>query len=183
MYNSSGRELNQSWQTQNRISLWTRRSMKVKDGNFYLLQQRYGLRTFFPPGLQRRKIYIKLQKTQNSPSSFLNTQLPRSPCITPRGSLICLNIPHLLIYFSLIWLLCGYRSHPHTGLHQALRIWTERVLLGVGITTIKVESSFHFTQFTHCSGVLSIFASLFLSRNPEIAAIIFLLQRRGLRHK
>lgn len=78
---------------------------------------------------------------------------------------------------------CGYRSHPHTGLHQAMRIWTERVLLGVGITTIKVESSFHFTQFTHCSGVLSIFASLFLSRNPEIAAIIFLLQRRGLRHK
>lgn len=26
--------------------------MKVKDGNFYLLQQRYGLRTLSPPGLQ-----------------------------------------------------------------------------------------------------------------------------------
>lgn len=145
MYNGSRRELNQSWQTQNRISLWTRRSMKVKDGNFYLLQQRYGLRTLSPPGLQRRKIYIMLQKTQNSPSSFLNTQLLRSPCITLRGSLICLNIPHLLIYFSLIWLLLWvqvsptYRSTPSS----AYLDWKSSARSGDNNNKSRKQLSFH----------------------------------------
>lgn len=69
-----------------------------------------------------------------------------------------------------------------THVHQALCNWIEGVLLGVGLTTIKAESSLRFTQVIHCSGVL-ILAPLFLSRNPEIAAIILLLQRRELRHK
>ena len=86
---------------------------------------------------------------------------------------------HLLIYFSSI--MTPPVGTGLTHVHQALCNWTERVLLGMGLTTIKAQSSFRFTQVTHCSGVLSILAPLFLRRNPEIAAIILLLQRRGLR--
>lgn len=61
--------------------------------------------------------------TRDSEFSLFLSQhtAPQTPCITPRGSLIWLNIPHLLIYLSSIWLLLWaqvsrtYRSTPSSA--------------------------------------------------------------------
>lgn len=157
--------------------------MKVKDGNFYLLQQRYRLRALSPPGLQSPEKKNLHYATKDSEFFFFLSQhtAPQVPMHHPKRQSSPREHPS-----SSNLLLLAMTPPVGTGLthvHQALCNWTERVLLGVGLTAIKAESSFCFTQVTHCSGVLSILAPLFLSRNPEIAAIILLLQRRGLRHK
>ena len=88
--------------------------MKVKDGNFYLLQQRYRLRALSPPGLQfareerstlcykRLKILLSFS-THTSPGPQAS---PQEAVFSARTSTNLLLIDNDSS--------CGYRSHPCT---------------------------------------------------------------------
>lgn len=89
--------------SQRQISLWTRRWIKSKYVNFYLLQHRYGLEFSLQLSSNLPGKKSKLRYKDSSPSSFfLQSTLqsrhmaPKTSMITSRGRLICLNSPHLL---------------------------------------------------------------------------------------
>lgn len=166
-----------SWLTQKQISLWTRRWIKSKYVNFYLLQHRYGLEFSLQLSSNLLGKKSKLRYKGSSPSSlFLQSTLrsqhmaPKTSMITSRGRLICLSSPHLL---TLLFLGRG----PPVGtdlIKLSLCNWTN-----IGISSASCSDNNKSSNSSYRLVCVRLFQgskyiNVFLNRNPKIANIMIL---------
>lgn len=102
------------WQTQNRISLCTRRSTQVKYGNVYLLQQRHGLELTLHlasnlPGNKSMLRYKRLFSLFLSQYTAPKIDPLRNPCLF----LLWLCIAQLPQSWNCVFCMCPYWFHFH----------------------------------------------------------------------